>query len=311
MTEQIRAADSAMDQQQDDIAVLGCGVIGLSWAAAFLAKGYSVRVWDPDAHIEQTLEPLHARFPASHLSVHNSPEDAVTGARFVQESGPEALDIKQALYTRIADAVSPDCIVASSSSTLQPSQLQKGSAFADRIVIGHPFNPPHLLPLVEVVGGTQTSAQTLERSMAFYQSLGKQAIHLRTERPGHLANRLQAAIWREAVDAVASGQCTVADVDLAVTAALGPRWAVMGPFKTFHLGGGPGGLAHFFAHLGNAFVALWDDAHRPQVTDMLKQQLIEETEQALVGHSYAELTDERDKKLHAVLDVYRVEEKVG
>ena len=309
MTGANTAAKSVTELKQDHVAVLGCGVIGLSWAMALLSKGYSVRVWDPDPEIENKLEPLRLQFPRSSLSIHDSPEQAVTGARFVQESGPESLDIKKALYTHMASVIGPDCIVASSTSTLPPSQLQKGSAFADRIVIGHPFNPPHLLPLVEVVGGSQTSSQTIERAMAFYRSIGKQPIHLRTERPGHLANRLQAAVWREAIDAVASGQCTVADVDIAMTAALGPRWAVMGPFKTFQLGGGVGGLEHFFEHLGDAFEALWDDAKRPQVTDKLKQQLITEAQQLTVGRSYSELTGERDKQLQAVLNARLPEDK--
>ena len=291
------------------VAVLGCGVIGCSWAEAFLSAGLQVKAWDPDQGVMSRLKKLQSAYPGIALIYCETPEEAVARAEFVQESGPESLALKHSLYQRIAPMVEVDCIVASSTSTLPPSQLQKGSAFADRIVIGHPFNPPHLLPLVEVVGGTKTTDQTIQRAMAFYQSIGKQPIHLRTERPGHLANRLQAAVWREAIDAVASGQCTVADVDLAITAALGPRWAVMGPFKTFHLGGGSEGLGHFFEHLGDAFELLWDDAKRPQVTDKLKQQLITEAQQLTVGRSYSELTGERDKQLQAVLNARLPEDK--
>lgn len=282
------------------VAVLGCGVIGLSWVRAFLDKGHVVRAWDPDKNLESKLESLKTELPGAVMSFHPTPEAAVVGAHFVQESGPEMLSVKQALYARIAPVMREDAILASSTSTLLPSQLQEGTVFAERIVIGHPFNPPHLLPLVEVVGGNSTSEKTIERAMAFYRALGKKPIHLRTERPGHLANRLQAALWREAVDAVASGQASVEDVDLAVTAALGPRWAVMGPFKTFHLGGGEGGLARFLAHLGDAFEALWDDAHRPEMTASLKQKLIAETKQEVKGCSPQELAAERDSKLRAL-----------
>ena len=155
---------------------------------------------------------------------------------------------------------------------MQATQLQQGIGFAERIVIGHPFNPPHLLPLVEVVGGEQTSKHSIQKAMDFYKDLGKQAIHLKTERPGHLANRLQAAVWREAVDAVASGQASVEDVDLAMTTALGPpagrRWDLSKPFNS---GVVRVGSLTFLSISGGAFEALWDDAERPQMTEALKK----------------------------------------
>ncbi len=284
------------------VSVIGCGLIGLSWAETFLASGYSVDCWDPNAAVANAIDKLKEKYSSSSITFHTNIEEAVVAADFIQESGPESLALKKSLYQRIAQACPAHTIVASSTSTLKASELQQESSLAERIVIGHPFNPPHILSLVEVVGGSKTSEATIQKAMSFYKQLGKQAIRLHTERPGHLANRLQAAVWREAVDAVATGQASVEDVDIAMTSALGPRWAVMGPFKTFELGGGDGGLEHFIEHLGEAFEELWDDAQRPQMTDDLKQQLITETSALTEGKTPKILASERDQKLHAVLN---------
>lgn len=301
-TSAVAESKNAYQQKPATIAILGCGVIGKSWLTAFVSKGHRVRVWDPDPKLEQAIKPLLDEFVDCHVQLCETPEEAVCAAEFIQESGPESLDAKQALYRQIAPAMAADCLLASSTSSLQPSALQQDIAFAERLVVGHPFNPPHILPLVEVVGGAQTSAQSIACAISFYQSIDKQVIHLRSERPGHLANRIQAAVWREAVDAVASGQCSAAEVDLAVTSALGPRWAVQGPFKTFQLGGGPGGLAHFLTHLGEAFEALWDDAQRPELSDDLQRQLVAEAAQLTSGESYAEAIAQRDKHLQSVIN---------
>jgi 3-hydroxyacyl-CoA dehydrogenase len=284
------------------VAVLGCGVIGSSWAQAFFASGIRVKAWDPAPAPREILEAV-ARTHGASIEFYDSPADAVAGAQFVQESGPEDLRLKRELFAAIAPAVLPGTIVASSTSTIQPSELQTGISFADRILVGHPFNPPHILPLVEVVGGKDTSDPSIQKAMAFYRGLGKHPIRLHRERQGHLANRLQAAIWREAIDAVACGQASVADVDAAVTLALGPRWALMGPFATFHLGGGDGGLRHFLAHLGPAFERLWDDARRPVMSEALKLKLGEDVAESLRGHSVAQLMVERDRKLKAILSI--------
>jgi 3-hydroxyacyl-CoA dehydrogenase len=233
----------------------------------------------------------------------DSPVDAVADAQFVQESGPEDLNLKRELFSAIAPGLSLEALVASSTSTLQPSDLQRNISFAARIVVGHPFNPPHILPLVEVVGGQETCESSVCKAMAFYRGLGKHPIRLHCERPGHLANRLQAALWREAIDAVACGQASVEDVDAVVTLALGPRWALMGPFATFHVGGGEGGLEHFLAHLGPAFESLWDDARRPILTEALKVRLAKAAAESLGGRSLTELLADRDQKLKAVLSV--------
>ena len=272
-------------------AVLGCGVIGASWVEAFLTGGLQVSVWDPSPAALAALRARHG----DGIDVASTPEAAVAGADFVQENGPEDATIKQALLLRIADAMGPRTVVASSTSTLQPSTLQADLAFADRLLIGHPFNPPHIVPLVEVVGGTKTAEWAIDAAMSFYRRLGKRPIRLHRERPGHLANRLQAALWREAVDAVASGQASVEDVDAAVTLALGPRWALLGPFATFNLGGGQGGLAHFLEHLGAPFEALWDDAQRPVVTEELKRAMVAAVRDGDGGRSPDALAADRDR----------------
>jgi carnitine 3-dehydrogenase len=284
------------------VTVLGCGVIGSSWAQALFANGIRVKAWDPARAPREILKAAAGRHGAA-IEFFDSPADAVAGAQFVQESGPEDLGLKRELLSAIAPALLPGTVVASSTSTIQPSELQRNLSFASRILVGHPFNPPHILPLVEVVGGQETSESSIQKAMGFYRGLGKHPIRLHRERQGHLANRLQAAIWREAIDAVACGQASVADVDAAVTLALGPRWALMGPFATFHLGGGDGGLRHFLAHLGPAFESLWDDARRPAMTEALKMRLAEDVAESLGGRSVAQLMLERDQKLKAILSL--------
>lgn len=283
-------------------AVLGCGVIGTSWAEAFLLAGHRVRVWDPAPNLQERLRPLFDRFEGR-LSVASRAEEAVEGVGFIQESGPETLEAKRTLLERVGASIGPSAVLASSTSTLTPTALQSGLRSADRILIGHPFNPPHILPLVEVVGGQATSEAAITQAMTFYRAVGKHPIRLKIERPGHLANRLQAALWREAVDAVSSGQADVADVDIAVTMALGPRWALMGPFATFHLGGGSQGLSHFLDHLGRPFEDLWDDAKRPSMTPELKQRLIDGVSLSTGGQRPKDLMAERDRRLPHILDV--------
>ena len=281
--------------KQISTAVLGCGVIGASWVKAFREAGLTVRLWDPTGAAAQAAATRHA----DGVTICDTPEAAVDGVGFVQENGPERLSVKRDLGQRIAEALAPNAIIASSTSTLLASDIQRGLPFAERLLIGHPFNPPHILPLVEVVGGTETAEWAIQGAMEFYTSLGKSPIRLHVERAGHLANRLQAALWREAVDAVASGQASVTDVDAAVTLALGPRWALTGPFATFALGGGEGGLAHFLDHLGAPFEALWDDAQRPDMTADLQAHLVAQLTEAPRRLTGAE----RDQRLRAVLAI--------
>lgn len=279
------------------VAIIGAGLIGMGWARRCLQNGYEVTIWDPGAD-RDTVE---ARLTLPGWTVHDRLADAVQGAMFVQESAPEKLSLKHQLYTDLAPSLGRDAVVASSTSTFMPSDLQEGMPIADRILVGHPFNPPDVLPLVEVVPGRETGSAAVQAAVDFYTSLGQRPIVLNRERMGHLANRLQAAVWREAVDAVACGQASVRDVDIAMTSSLGPRWAIQGPFASFHLGGGAGGLEHFLDHLGPKFEELWVDANIPKVDQALRRKLIETAALLISKDSYERAVGSRDQALSGVL----------
>ena len=291
-------------------AVLGAGTIGASWTAWFLARGLRVAVWDPNPAAQDyvrrfvadawpTLQQLGLADGASPDAwrFDTTAAEAVRDAGFVQENAPERLEIKRALYADITDAMPARTILASSSSGLLMSDLQQNCSFASRMAIGHPFNPPHLIPLVEVVGGRDTAPETVAWCMEFYRHIGKQPIHLRKEAAGHLANRLQAALWREAVSAVASGLASVEDVDTAITAGPGLRWAIFGPHMTFHLGGGDGGMTHMLDQFRPAFEAWWRTMETPALTDELCRRIVDGVHAEAKGRSIAELARERDALL--------------
>ncbi len=295
------------------VAVIGAGTIGASWAAHFLSRGLAVAVWDPAPNAEAfvrgfverawpTLQALGA--PAAtpgELSVHADPAAAVAGAQFVQESAPERTDAKRSLFSALEAALPPEVVIASSSSGLMMTDLASGLRTPERFVIGHPFNPPHLIPLVEVVGGERTAPETVASAVAFYRHIGKHPIHLRREAPGHLANRLQSALWREAVHAVAEGVATVADVDAAVAYGPGLRWALMGPHLTFHLAGGEGGMAHFMEHLGPANEVWWRSLGQPTLTPELQRAIIDGVAAEAGGQGVPALAARRDALLVALL----------
>ncbi|CAB3700396.1 3-hydroxyacyl-CoA dehydrogenase NAD-binding domain-containing protein [Achromobacter aegrifaciens] len=297
------------------VAVVGAGTIGASWAALFLARGLEVVVSDPAADAETlTRARVQAAWPvlaelghvlpgasADALRFEPDLEAALAGADFVQENAPEREDFKTALFARMDVVLPPQVIVASSSSGLIMSRLQSQCRHASRFVIGHPFNPPHLIPLVEVVGGEQTSADTIDRCIAFYRSLGKYPIRLNKEVPGHIANRLQAALWREAIHLAAENVASVADIDAAVSQGPGLRWALFGPHMTFNLGGGAGGLANFMDHLLGPVQTWWDDLGAPEVTPELQQRLIAGVNAEAGERSIADLVQERDAQLTALL----------
>ena len=298
------------------VAVLGAGTIGASWTALFLARGLHVAVQDPNPAAEAYVRRyVGDAWPALHRlgmaadaapdrwTFHASPVAAVSEAGFVQENAPERLELKRALYAEIDAALLPEAILASSSSGLMMSDLQPGLASAPRMAIGHPFNPPHLIPLVEVVGGEATAPATVAWCLDFYRRVGKRPIHLRKEAPGHLANRLQAALWREAVSAVVTGLASVEDVDTAISAGPGLRWAVMGPHMTFHLGGGEGGMTHLLAQFRPAFEAWWRTMGTPALTDAVCRQLIEGVAAEARGRDMATLVRERDAVLLPLLEL--------
>ncbi|MBB5690941.1 3-hydroxyacyl-CoA dehydrogenase [Roseomonas alkaliterrae] len=297
------------------VAVIGAGTIGASWAAFFLSRGLKVRAWDPSpeapALMRRMIEgawPVLMRLGGrpdadpEAWSFAEDPAAAVAGADFVQESAPERLPIKQALLAQLDAALPPDVVIASSTSGLLASQISAQCGHPERVVIGHPFNPPHLIPLVEVVGGAKASPEAVRAAMAFYRAIGKHPIEIRKEVPGHLANRLQAALWREAVHLVAEGVASVADVDAAISEGPGLRWALMGPHTTFHLAGGEGGIAHFLHHLMPAVTSWWDDLGNPRVDERVQAMLAEGVAEATGGASTAELARRRDAALVRLLE---------
>lgn len=298
------------------VAVIGTGTIGGSWAAHFLAHGLDVRAWDPAPGAEARLRlrvreawPVLGRLG---LSPSADPDrlvwcadaaSALDGAQFVQESGPEKLDVKRALYEIFDAALAADAVMSTSTSGLLLSDLQRGRTGAERYVLGHPFNPPHLIPLVEVLGGARTAPEVVDWTLAFYEAHGKKAVRLHREVPGHLVNRMQAALWREAVDAVATGLASVADVDKAIAYGPGLRWALMGPHLIFHLAGGQSGMRGFLDHFGPPMESWWRDLRDAELDDAVRARLIEGVESEAHGRSVEELAAERDELLVDLLEM--------
>ncbi|HSK39615.1 MAG TPA: 3-hydroxyacyl-CoA dehydrogenase NAD-binding domain-containing protein [Arenibaculum sp.] len=289
------------------VAVIGTGTVGASWAALFTACGLDVRASDPGPGAEQRLRqalgvirPVLAGMGhtgAGRLSFHASPEDAVAGAGFVQENAPEKLDLKIDLLARIDRAAPAGALIASSTSSLLRSRMVRDCPTPGRVVVAHPFNPPHLVPLVELVG----EPEACRRAAEFYRALGKRPVVLKREATGHIANRLTAALWREALYILEQGIAEVEDIDAALTNGPGLRWAVMGPFMTYHMGGGAGGIAHYLEHLGPSQIHRWQDLGTPTMDDGLKRRVIDGVAAQAAGRSIQTLEHERDQALAAVL----------
>lgn len=299
-----------MAQTPTRVAVVATGVIGASWAACFLSRGLDVAAADPAPQAEARLREAVARHwpmlervglapgaSPQRLRFHARIEDAVAQADFVQENGPERLDLKIDLFRRMDAAAPPGTLLASSSSGLAVSAVQAECRHPERVVLGHPFNPPHLIPLVEVVGGARTSPEAIERAMAFYAAIGKRPIHVKREVKGHIANRLQAALWREAFHLVDQGVATVADIDAAIAHGPGLRWALMGPFMNLHLSGGAGGMAHLLEHLGGPIEDWWRDLGAPAMTEELKKKVVDGVAAELGARREADLEHARDALL--------------
>jgi 3-hydroxyacyl-CoA dehydrogenase len=299
------------------VAVIGAGTIGASWAAYFLARGFEVGAYDPLPNGEAfarrfidnawpTLEKLNAVQPGAdrkRFAFFKEPAAAVKDAEFVQESGPEREDLKIELFATLDAALPPETVIATSSSGLLISRVSATCRHPQRCVIGHPFNPPHLIPLVEVVGGAKTSPEAITKAMNFYRDIGKHPIHIRKEVRGHVANRLQAALWREAVHLVADGVVSVADADAAIAYGPGLRWALMGPHLTFHMAGGEGGMAHFMSHIGPAIQGWMDDLAQTRLTPEVQKAIIDGVTAEAAGRSMADLQRWRDRKLIEILKV--------
>jgi 3-hydroxyacyl-CoA dehydrogenase len=307
------------------VAIIGTGVIGASWTALFLAKGLDVIATDIAPDAEASLKRfVKAAWPAlerlglapgasqARLAFTKDLPAAVQIADLVQENGPERIDFKKKLYQQLDELLPADVIIASSSSGLTMSEIQSACRLhPERCVIGHPFNPPHLVPLVEIVGGAKTSEATIERAAEFYTALGKRAVRVRKEVPGHVANRLQAALAREVYYLVAEGVVSAADVDTALCWGPGLRWGIMGNMMLNHLGGGPGGIEHFFQQFTGPMTAWWKVLGQPVLTPEVQKELIDSVHAEVGSRSIAELEAQRDEVLLGLIELRAKAEKTS
>lgn len=292
------------------IAIVGTGVIGASWAAQYLARGFDVVATDPapnaEAHLRQYIDEawpalidigLSPGASRDRLSFTTDMKEALAQADFVQENGPERPDFKIKLFAEMDEATPVDSLIASSSSGITASVTQSQCKHPERVVIGHPFNPPHIIPLVEIVGGAKTSPEAVERAIAFYASIGKKPIHLLKELPGHVGNRLQIALYKEVMYLIQQGVLSVSDADDAVSYGPGLRWGLMGPSLQWHLGGGPGGIKHFMEHLMPGMEAAIKGLGMPDINDELKQKIVDGVLQIAGERSVDELAQAENKEL--------------
>jgi carnitine 3-dehydrogenase len=296
------------------VTCVGAGVIGGGWVAHFLARGYDVVAWDPAADAEARLRHLvDCAWPAlvelglaegasrDRLVVEPDLAAAVAEADVVQESAPEQLDLKIKLLAEI-DAVAPEHVVISSSTSgYAMSEMQVDCVHPERTVVAHPFNPPYLIPLVEVVGGVKTSPEVVAWASDFFRHAGKSVITMEREVPGFVANRLQEALWREALHMVAEGEATVEQIDQSVTDGPGLRWPVQGPCLTFHLAGGQGGMGHMLDHFGPSLQSPWTRLVSTELTPQLRDEMVAGCDREAAGRSIDDLVAERDRGVIAVL----------
>ncbi|WP_103348075.1 3-hydroxyacyl-CoA dehydrogenase NAD-binding domain-containing protein [Amycolatopsis sp. CA-128772] len=291
-------------------AVIGAGTIGLSWTALFASHGLTVRVSDPRPDLADAVQDALETF-APHLGttaaelaarVHLAADvtEAVRDADVVQENGPENVEFKKDLFRQLVDEAPEHALLLSSSSAI-PSTAFTGEIDGRRVLIGHPFNPPHLIPLVEVVPGEHTSDETVQQAVAFYTSLGRTPVVERKEIAGFVGNRLQNALSREAIYLVEQGVVTPEDLDRVITSSLGIRWATVGPFLGSHLGGGPGGYRHMAEHIGKSMKQMWAGLGTPSQRPEEQERLIEAVERAYGSSTYSELAETRDRKQLAIL----------
>lgn len=283
------------------VAIIGTGVIGTSRATLYLEKGFRVTATDIAEDAEEKLRDRIFK-NAPHLSqellrFEESLEEAVKDVQFVQENGPERKELKQELFKDLDLFTHPDVLLVSSSSGIIPSVLQEKVMHPERILLGHPFNPPHLIPLVEVCGGEKTAPEAVLRTIKFYQSVGKKPVHLKKEMEGHVANRLQAALWQEAFYLVKEGVATVKDIDTAISEGPGLRWALFGPFMNLHLSGGDGGIRHFLENLGPPLESWIKTLGKISIDDDLINVLAEGVKDLLKEKNLSQLIEERDRLL--------------
>jgi len=304
----------SLNKQVRRIAIIGTGVIGASWAAQYLARGFDVIATNPNPNAESKLRKaidsaweeltnigLSPGATRDRLTFTSNMKEALSEADFVQENAPERPDFKMKLFAEIDDITPSDSIIASSSSGIIMSVIQSDCKHPERCVIGHPFNPPHMIPLVEVVGGNKTSPEAIEQAMTFYAAIGKKPIRLNKELPGHAANRIQAALYREVVYLIEQGILSVEDADDAVSWGPGLRWGVMGPSLLWHLGGGEGGIHHFMEHLMDPLAVMMKNLGNPEVTTELKQTITQGVLREAGNRSVEQLAQKESEMLLGLL----------
>jgi carnitine 3-dehydrogenase len=297
------------------VGLVGGGVIGGGWAARCLAHGLDVVAWDPAAGAEARMrQKIDAAWPAltrlglqpgadqGRLRFVAQVEAAVEAADFVQESAPENEDLKRRLFRQLDAAARPDVLIASSSSGLLPTRFASECAHPERVLVGHPFNPVYLLPLVEVLGGERTADESLETASAFYRAIGMRPLRVRTEIPGYISDRLQEALWREILHMVAEGVATTDELDDAIRFGPGLRWAFMGTCMIFHMAGGDEGMRHMLAQFGPALKLPWTKLAAPELTDELIDRMVEGTQKQAGTRSIADLERYRDDALISVME---------
>jgi carnitine 3-dehydrogenase len=300
------------------VAIIGSGVIGSGWAARFLGAGLDVSAYDPAPGSEEKLRSAVDRAWPSIVHCGTAPdasprrlrfsstlEDCVYEAHFIQENAPEREALKQQLLAEIDGLAQPEAIIASSTSGLLPTRLQKFCAAPHRVLVGHPFNPVYLLPLVEVVAGELTSAKTISDTLTFYHSIGMRPLHVRVEIEGFIADRLMEALWREALWLVHDGVATTEEIDAAVVYGCGLRWSLMGTFLTFHLAGGDAGMRHMLEQFGPALQLSWTRLIAPQLTDELIDRVVAGCEHQAAGRDIETLERRRDNFLIELLSLVR------
>ena len=298
------------------VGIVGAGVIGGGWALHYLRMGFDVDVFDPGPEAGRALLvmrdevwPLLARIglrpgaKPDRITFHADLAGAVAGADIVQESTPEDGAGKRAIMAAIDREARPDVVIASSTSGFAMTMLQADCVNPERCVVGHPFNPPYLIPLVEVAGGEQTDSKAVDWLAEFYAAVGKRPLRLARELPGFVGNRLQEAMWREALHMVAAGEATVEEIDEAIAYGPGLRWALMGPCLTFHLAGGSGGMAYMLDHFGAALLEPWTRLQAPQLTPELRERMVDGCARQTAGRPVAELERRRDEFLAELLSL--------
>ena len=313
-----------LDQEPEKvkrITCLGAGPIGGGWAAYYLAQGFQVRSYLHDAGeydaLMRLLETawisleqigLAPGATLDNFSYSSDLGEATADCEFIQESVPEVLPLKQKLYKTLGEIVDARVVIASSTSGLSMTDIQAECATPERTVVAHPFNPPYLLPLVEMIGGKKTSPQTLQWTERFYHFAGKATLVMQKEVPGFIATRLQEAIWREALHMVANGEASVEQIDQAVVNGPGPRWALMGPCEIFHVGGGEGGMAYCLEQFGPALKLPWTRLVAPELTDELRKEMVEGCIAMTRGEDFTTLSKKMNDGLVRIAKMKREQE---